>query len=163
MLERNSWELSLFSTLWLIGVSEISCKCPWQLCKQNLLLQPKSFELLSTAGGRQNTFCCHCLQHKLTMTHHPLHSSLGCRAGFIINSQGFLYALFQTIDKRSMLKFGEMKKKNVTATSQVKSWACVNQQGTADSSDAVSICPCWGCALKILMAINSKEIPRIYC
>lgn len=111
MLERNSWELSLFSMLWLIGVSEISCKCPWQLCKQNLLLQPKSFELLSTAGGRQNTFCCHCLQHKLTMTHHPLHSSLGCRAGFIINSQGFLYALFQTIDKRSMLKFGEMKKK----------------------------------------------------
>lgn len=94
-----------------IGVSEISYKCPWQLCKQSLLLQPRSCELLSAAGERQSTFCCHCLQHKLTMTHHPLHSSLGCRTGFIINSQGFLYVLFQTIDKKNMLKFGKRGKK----------------------------------------------------
>lgn len=99
-----------------IGMSEISCKCPWQLCKQSLLLQPKLYELLNAAGERQNTFFCHCLQHKLTMTHHPLHSSVGSRDGFIINSQGFLYTLFQTTDKKNMLNFGERKEKGDSNT-----------------------------------------------
>lgn len=43
--------------------------------------------------------------------HHPLHSSLGWSVGLIMNSQGFLHALFQTIDKKNMLKFGERGKK----------------------------------------------------
>ena len=34
----------------------------------------------------------------------------------------------------------------------------MSQHSTADSSDAISIYPCWGSAFKILMAINTSDI-----